>query len=169
MTLLHFTMICFHLFFNVAWNQIPSKVRWPSLLIPAAALLVSLYETLCSTMLLHKPCSRISDSDNALHDGDLHRLWETMSCDNSSMTAAASSFFQIAATAFPGKNTTGQKWNEYRPLFPVLTVSSWLRGLIWFAPSNYELWVFFTLTLGDSYFPKLAYSYFPITADQESR
>ena len=44
-----------------------------------------------------------------------------------------------------------------------LTVSSQLWGLIWFAPSNYELWVFFTLTLGDSYFPKLAYSYFPIT------
>jgi hypothetical protein len=35
--------------------------------------------------------------------------------------------------------------------------------LIWFAPSNYELWVFFTLTLGDSYFPFLAYSCFPIT------
>jgi hypothetical protein len=35
--------------------------------------------------------------------------------------------------------------------------------LIWLAPSNYELWVFFTLTLGDSYFPFLAYSYFPIT------
>jgi hypothetical protein len=31
------------------------------------------------------------------------------------------------------------------------------------APSNYELWVFFTLTLGDSYFPFLAYSCFPIT------
>ena len=91
-----------------------------------------------------------------------------MSCDNSSMTAAASSFFQIAATAFPGKNTTGQKWNEYRPLFPVLTVSSWLRGLIWFAPSNYELWVFFTLTLGDSYFPFLASSCFPITCAHDS-
>jgi len=35
--------------------------------------------------------------------------------------------------------------------------------LIWLAPSNYELWVFFTLTLGDSYFPFLAYSCFPIT------
>jgi len=35
------------------------------------------------------------------------------------------------------------------------------------APSNYELWVFFTLTLGDSYFPFLAYSCFPITTPQK--
>jgi hypothetical protein len=39
--------------------------------------------------------------------------------------------------------------------------------LIWFAPSNYELWVFFTLTLGDSYFPFLAYSCFPITTNPD--
>gem|GEM_PF-4378592 len=46
----------------------------PSLLIPAAMLLVSLCEMLCGTMLLLNLCSRISDSGNALHDGDLHRL-----------------------------------------------------------------------------------------------
>lgn len=48
-----------------------------------------------------------------------------------------------------------------------LTVFSLLWGLMWLASSNYELWVFFTLTLGDSYFPFLAYSCFPITGIQK--